>query len=44
MAHEKEKLPTVVNEVGKRLLRIKRFEAAADLYESIGNYDTAVKC
>lgn len=44
MTHEKDKLPDVVNEVGKRLVRIKRLEAAADLYESVGQYDTAVKC
>lgn len=31
MTHEKDKLPDVVNEVGKRLVRIKRLEAAADL-------------
>lgn len=31
MTHEKDKLPDVVNEVGKRLVRIKRLESAADL-------------
>lgn len=31
MTHEKDKLGDVVNEVGKRLVRIKRLDAAADL-------------
>jgi len=36
MAHEKDRCQEVVCEVGKRLRRIKRFEQAAELFESIG--------
>ena len=44
MTHDKERLQQVVMLVGKRLVALKRYEAAADMYSGIGHYEEAVKC
>jgi len=42
MSHDKERVRDVVSIVGERLLNIKRYISAAEIYESIGDYEKAV--
>ena len=44
MTHDKERLQQIIMLVGKRLVALKRYEAAADMYSGIGHYEEAVKC
>eukprot|EP01017_Pseudomicrothorax_dubius_P046139 TRINITY_DN8090_c0_g1_i2.p1 TRINITY_DN8090_c0_g1~~TRINITY_DN8090_c0_g1_i2.p1 ORF type:complete len:616 (+),score=184.35 TRINITY_DN8090_c0_g1_i2:67-1848(+) len=44
MSHDKERAHEVISIVCKRLHEIKRFEPAAEFYETIGMYEEAVVC
>lgn len=43
MSHDKDRLRDVVSIVGERLFNIKRYISAAEIYESIGDYEKAVE-
>mgnify|MGYP000140699940 FL=1 len=44
MSYDKENCQEIVMLVGQRLIRIGRYDAAADMYASIGQYEDAVQC
>ena len=44
MVNDKERLQQIIMLVGKRLMSLKRFDAAADMYAGIGHYEDAVRC
>ena len=44
MTNDKERLQQIIMLVGKRLVALKRYEAASDMYAGIGHYEEAVKC
>eukprot|EP01015_Nassula_variabilis_P028178 TRINITY_DN5862_c0_g1_i3.p1 TRINITY_DN5862_c0_g1~~TRINITY_DN5862_c0_g1_i3.p1 ORF type:complete len:309 (-),score=94.27 TRINITY_DN5862_c0_g1_i3:62-988(-) len=44
MSHDKERCQEVIQIVCKRLREIRKFEAAAEFYETIGQYEEAVQC
>ena len=44
MVNDKERLQQIIMLVGKRLVALKRFDAAADMYAGIGHYEDAVRC
>jgi tetratricopeptide (TPR) repeat protein len=39
----KDRIQTVVPILGQRLLKIGRFDSAADIYESVGYYEKAIE-
>ena len=43
MSHDKDRLRDVVDIVGERLFNIRRYVSAAEIYESIGDYEKAVE-
>jgi intraflagellar transport protein 172 len=42
MKYEKGRINEVVNIVGQRLLSIRKFNSAAEIYESIGDFEQAI--
>lgn len=44
MVNDKERLQQIIMLVGKRLVALKRYDAAADMYAGIGHYEEAVRC
>lgn len=44
MSNDKERLQQIIMLVGKRLMALKRFDSAADMYAGIGHYEEAVNC
>lgn len=44
MKFEKGRLNEVVNIIGSRLMNIGRFNVAGEIYESIGDNESAVDC
>lgn len=44
MGNDKERVQKIVELVGQRLIAIKKYDVAADMYSDIGHYEDAVKC
>ena len=44
MNYAKDRIQSVVPVLGQRLVNVKKFDSAADIYEAVGYYEKAIEC
>jgi hypothetical protein len=44
MKYCKDRVQEVVSLIGQRMIAVSRFDAAADIFESVGYYEKAIDC